>query len=217
MPRLLAHVEAAGLRVGGWLQASLYEPTRWLQPCTGAFASCAAAPPLPLLRDRLAELPPAVAAEAAELLNGHIRKHWTYLVADGRSAAAVRGAARGIAVLGADRGADAAASPVASPADATLACCPANLSTSVLELLDARAGQATRVQTTLQGAPLRLSLPPSSGALLRGCDCRRPLADVLRLVAAETGRAAEQVDAEWRQLYAELVGLGWLTLSDCWQ
>ena len=55
----------AGLRISSWLTPRLYAPTAWVQPCTGAFAPCAAASPLPLLSRRLAALPPRTAEEVA--------------------------------------------------------------------------------------------------------------------------------------------------------
>ena len=73
------------------------------------------------------------------------------------------------------------------------------------------------VRTSLQGEPLTIELPPLSSVLLRRSDCRTPLAEVLRLAGQESGAGADAVEAQWQQLFRELVGVGWLTLSDCWQ
>ena len=193
-PRLRAHAAAAGLRLHGWLTPALYEPQTWLHPCTDAFASCQTAPPLSLLDERIGALDATASEEFAELLAGHARKHWAYLV---------RSDAPRVAAL-------------ASPADDDLAPCPTNMSAATLRLLDRHAGRELRLRTDVQGEPLTLTLPPASAALLRRCTCRVPLREVLRAAALETGLALERLRPQWVQLYRALSGIGSLTLSDVW-
>jgi len=194
-PQLRAHAAAAGLHISSWLTPRLYDPATWAQPCTAAFAPCAAAPPLPLLARRLAALPPRAAEEVAELMGGHARKHWAFLVPAWRRAHAA-----------------------AAPTDAHLAPCLLNLSAATLQAVRAHAGRSFAVRTELQGAPLTLTLPPLSYNLLRRFDCRRSFADVRRdVLAAAEAASVEEFDAQWGQLFAELAGIGALTMTDTWQ
>lgn len=224
-PRLRALAAAAGLRVASWLHPSLYRPSAWVQPCTGAFAPCAAAPPLPELARRLEALPPQAAEEVAELIGGHARKHWAFLVPRWAADAAADGAPR--------------AAPLT---DARLAPCPNNLSAATLAAVEAHAGRPLQVspraagpgrtsdrspptsppqvRTELQGSPLTLRLPPLSHAILRRLDCRAALRDVRAAVLDERalgqGVTADAFDVQWAQLSSELAGIGALALTDTW-
>ena len=83
--------------------------------------------------------------------------------------------------------------------------------------MSARAGRRLEVRTELQGAPLTLALLPLSYTVLRHLDCRRALAEVRRHVLAAAEASGEEFDAQWAQLFAELAGIGALTMSDTWQ
>ena len=73
------------------------------------------------------------------------------------------------------------------------------------------------MRTELQGAPLVLSLPPLAAHILRHLDCRTPLALVGERVQAATGASDQAFREQWQQLYAELRGIGSLTLTDVWE
>ena len=205
-PLLREQAEAAGLRVSGWLHPALYEPRVWRQPCTGAFAPCAAAPPLPLLATRLDALPPRRAEEAAELMGGHARKHWAFLVPAWRTARPI----------------------AAEPTDPALAPCPLNLSIATLRAVGEYEGRPVSVRTELQGGAMTMQLPAMSSAVLRRLDCRRTLKEVRSTTLAELERVrsffkekegnattdARAFDAQWPKLYGELAGIGSLTMTD---
>ena len=95
--------------------------------------------------------------------------------------------------------------------------CPLNMSKATLSLLTAREGRPFTVRTELQGEALLLRMPARSAAILRRLDCRTPLARVRDAVlAAEGGGVGEResFDADWRQLYDALRGVGYLTMTD---
>ena len=191
-PQLLRLAARAGLRPSSWLMPKLYEPEAWVSATRDA----------PLdgsLMRRLASLDPEARAEVAELLGGHARKHWVVLVRSSHPAAEV------------------AVRVAADALDDEAAPCPLNMSKATLSLLTAREGRPFTVRTELQGEALLLRMPARSAAILRRLDCRTPLARVRDAVlAAEGGGVGERAsfDADWRQLYDALRGVGYLTMTD---
>ena len=102
--------------------------------------------------------------------------------------------------------------------DDSLSPCPSNVSEATLALLREHEGREVRWRTDLQGEPLTLELPRATGAFLRRMDCRRPLRQLLHDIRLEATLDGREVDgtvlAQWRQLYEELSGLGFLTMTD---
>jgi len=197
--QLVADAASSGLAVVGWLTPALYEVSSWAQRCTGAVAPCALAPPVPLLWQRLAALGGEVAATAAELLGGHARKHHVFLQPSPRRAPLT-------------------SPPLSepSPLSRDLAPCTSNLSAGTVSLLEAHAGRNLTVVSELQGAPLARAYPPQSSAILRLLDCRTSLAQVSRQVMSQTGISEQGFQQQWLQLYTQLRGLGFLTMTDVW-
>lgn len=194
--RLVTEARAAGLEAIGWLTPALYEPSYWLQRCTGAFAPCELAPPLPLLRVRMAALHGEARAEWSELLAGHVRKHWAYLANMGRTSTA------DVAATGSEE---------------DLCPCFANMSDHTREVLAARTGRAFDVRTSLQGESLTMHLPALTSELLARIDCRTPLWRLWELV--ETSRGEHQGERatlrqQWKQLFTALADVGFLFMTD---
>jgi SAM-dependent methyltransferase len=198
-PRLVAMAKAAGLDASGWLQPGLYDPRYWLRPCSGAFGPCDAGDqpdsPRQLLRQRLASLDVESAAEFAELVSGHARKHWVYLTRSGHADAADLPAGTGMA----------------TGSEVDLAPCVLNFSHSTMAALSARKAQAFSVQTLLQGEAMVTRLPPLTSELLAQIDCKTSLAGILGRLTV----TAQDAWAQWRQLFDQLNAAGaWLFMTD---
>ena len=229
-PTLMAHADAAGLEPSGWLQRGLYDWRYWVHPCNGVFAPCEAAPPLPLLRERLELLGAEASAEVSEMLSGHARKHWVYLVRSRGQSSYDPGGLELPAVedrLGGDGGAvgeplDAGAATGLEP---DLAPCVLNMSDATMRLLTSRMGRGFSVRSTLQGASLTSEMPPITSAALQTVNCHTPLRKLRALVTATSadggagGMAAESVDfdQQWTRLFAALSDVGFVFMSDLYK
>lgn len=238
-PMLLSAARRAGLVAAGWLQPSLYDWRHWLHSCNDAFAPCTRAPPLPLLRSRVASLDTEHAAAFTELLAGHARKHWVYLQPLPSSTAFQTGATQPSRTMKEQRARGAVAHTAATGLEYDLAPCVVNMSEHTLRALAMRAGREFRVSTDVQGEPLLMAIPPLASAILSRIDCRTTLSRLALLIKGNgvasaapsstkwSGRteasdeapmpsqhANADFDAQWRQLYRALHGIGYLFMSD---
>ena len=224
-PTLIAHADAAGLEPSGWLQRGLYDWRYWLQPCNGIFAACEAAPPLPLLRERLELLGAEASAEVSEMLSGHARKHWVYLVRSREKKSTDPGGLELPAVYdglsgSADADGDYLDAGAATGLEPDLAPCVLNMSDATMRLLTSRSGRGFSVRSTLQGASLTSEMPPTTSAVLQRVNCHTPLRKLRALVTATSpdggGMAAESVDfdQQWTRLFAALSDVGFIFMSD---